>query len=46
VPLNGRRRFIGIVRGASDAGIDLEVEGALLSLAYVNMDKARLVPKL
>jgi ribosome maturation factor RimP len=46
VPLNGRRRFVGIVRGASDAGIDLEVEGALLSLAYVNMDKARLVPKL
>jgi ribosome maturation factor RimP len=46
VPLNGRRRFVGIVRGASDAGVDLEVDGALLSLAYVNMDKARLVPKL
>jgi ribosome maturation factor RimP len=46
VPLNGRRRFVGIVRGASDAGVDLEVDGVLLSLAYVNMDKARLVPKL
>jgi ribosome maturation factor RimP len=46
LPLNGRRRFVGIVRGASDEGIDLEVDGALVSLAYVNMDKARLVPKL
>jgi ribosome maturation factor RimP len=43
--LNGRRRFVGVVRSADDAGVDLEVEGALISLAYVNMDKARLVPK-
>jgi ribosome maturation factor RimP len=46
VPLNGRRRFVGVVRAASEAAVDLEVEGAVLSLAYVNMDKARLVPKL
>jgi ribosome maturation factor RimP len=46
VPLNGRRRFVGVVRAASDAAVDLEVDGAVLSLAYVNMDKARLVPKL
>jgi ribosome maturation factor RimP len=46
VPLDGRRRFVGVVRGASDAAVDLEVEGAVFSLAYVNMDKARLVPRL
>jgi ribosome maturation factor RimP len=46
VPLDGRRRFVGIVRAASDAGVDLEVDGVVLSLAYVNMDKARLVPQL
>jgi ribosome maturation factor RimP len=46
VPLNGRRRFVGVVRAASDAAVDLEVDGAVLSLAYVNMDRARLVPKL
>jgi ribosome maturation factor RimP len=45
-PLNGRRRFVGVVRSARDDGIDLEVDGALVSLAYVNMDKARLVPRL
>jgi len=46
VPLNGRRRFVGVVRAASDSGVDLEVDGALVSLEYLNMDKARLVPKL
>jgi len=46
VPLNGRRRLVGVVRAASDAAVDLEVDGTLLSLAYVNMDKARLVPEL
>jgi ribosome maturation factor RimP len=46
VPLNGRRRLVGVVRAASDVAVDLEVDGAVLSLAYVNMDKARLVPKL
>lgn len=45
-PLNGRRRFVGVVRGASDSSIDLEVDGGMVSLAYANMDKARLVPKL
>jgi ribosome maturation factor RimP len=44
VPLDGRRRFVGVVRGASDTGVDLEVDGTALSLAYVNMEKARLVP--
>lgn len=44
VPLNGRRRFVGVVRAASDAAVDLEVDGAVLSLAYVNIEKARLAP--
>ena len=46
VPLNGRRRFVGVVRSAGDAGVELEVDGAVVALEYVNMDKARLVPKL
>jgi len=46
VPLNGRRRFVGVVRGASEEGVELEVDGALVSLAFVNLDQARLVPKL
>jgi ribosome maturation factor RimP len=46
VPLNGRRRFVGVVRGASAADVDLEVDGTLMSFALVNLDKARLVPRL
>jgi ribosome maturation factor RimP len=46
VPLEGRRRFVGVVGAASDAAVDLEVEGATLSLAYVNIERARLVPDL
>jgi ribosome maturation factor RimP len=46
VPRDGRRRFVGVVRAASDEGIELEVEGALVSVAFSDMDKARLVPNL
>jgi ribosome maturation factor RimP len=46
VPLNGRRNFVGVVRGASADDVDLEVDGALMSFALANLDKARLVPKL
>jgi ribosome maturation factor RimP len=46
VPRDGRRRFVGVVRAASEAGVELEVEGALLSFAFSDMDKARLVPNL
>jgi ribosome maturation factor RimP len=46
VPIDGRRRFVGVLRGASEEGVDLEVDGTLVSFAFVNMDRARLVPKL
>ena len=45
VPENGRRRFVGVVRAASEQGIELEVDGALVSFAFVNVEKARLVPR-
>ena len=44
VPIQGRRNFVGILRGASDAELRLEVNGALLSLDLAQVDKARLVP--
>ncbi len=46
VPRDGRRRFVGVVRAASDEAVELEVEGALVSFAFSDMDKARLVPNL
>jgi ribosome maturation factor RimP len=46
VPVDGRKNFVGVLRGASDAQVELEVDGALLSLSLAQLDKARLVPNL
>jgi ribosome maturation factor RimP len=42
----GRRRFVGVLRGAQAGRVSLEVEGNLVSLALDEVDKARLVPEL
>jgi len=44
VPLEGRKNFVGVLRGANDSEIQLEVDGTLLSLSLSLVDKARLVP--
>ena len=44
VPIEGRKNFVGILRGASDAELSLEVDGALVSLEIAQVEKARLVP--
>jgi ribosome maturation factor RimP len=45
VPENGRRRFVGVVRAATEEGVELEVDGTLVSFPFVNVEKARLVPR-
>lgn len=45
-PVNGRRRFVGVVRRVVGEQVEIEVEGASLMVALENLDKARLVPKL
>jgi ribosome maturation factor RimP len=44
VPVQGRKNFVGILRGASEAELTLEVDGGLLSLDLAQVEKARLVP--
>lgn len=44
VPLNGRKNFVGVLRGAESGVLSLEVDGALLAITLANLDKARLVP--
>lgn len=44
VPLNGRKNFVGVLRGAESGVLSLEVDGALLAIELANLDKARLVP--
>ncbi len=46
LPLNGRKRFVGTLKGVADQAVLLEVEGTLVPLQVADLDKARLVPKL
>ena len=46
VPLNGRRRFVGKLQNVGEVGIELDVDGELVSIAFTDMDKARLVPNI
>jgi ribosome maturation factor RimP len=46
VPIQGRRNFVGVLRGADEREVRLEVDGALVSLALAQLDKARLVPNI
>jgi ribosome maturation factor RimP len=43
---SGRRRFAGVLRGARDGVATLEADGATLSLALADIERARLVPEL
>ena len=46
VPIQGRKNFVGILRGVSGLQLNLEVDGAILSLDLAQVEKARLVPNL
>ena len=43
---SGRRRFIGVLRGADEANVALELEGQTVRLALNDIERARLVPEL
>jgi len=46
VPIQGRRNFVGVLRGADEHEVRLEVDGALLTLELAQLAKARLVPNI
>ena len=46
VPLNGRKRFTGILRGLNADQLALEVDGTTVALKLGDIDKARLMPEL
>lgn len=45
-PLAGQRRFAGVIRGANDTQIELDMDGQSVMLEFSNIDTARLVPSL
>ena len=44
--MNGRRRFIGKLQNVGEVGIELDVDGELVSIAFSDIDKARLDPNI
>lgn len=46
LPLNGRRRFVGKLQNVGEVGIELDVDGELVSIAFSEIDKARLIPNI
>ena len=42
----GRRKFVGVLRGADEGRVNLELEGRLVALALEDLERAKLVPEL
>jgi ribosome maturation factor RimP len=43
---SGRRRFVGVLRGAGEGQVELDVDGQRVALALDEVERARLVPEL
>lgn len=44
--VSGRRRLVGLLRGLAGEMVELEVDGAPMSVDLSNIERARLVPKI
>ncbi len=45
MPIEGRKNFVGVLKGFADGNVTIEVEGVLFNISLSNVDKARLVPE-
>ena len=43
---SGRRRYVGVLRGAEAGRVEIELEGQMVALELDNVERARLVPEL
>ena len=46
IPINGRKRVAGVLQNVREDGFQLDIDGELLSIAFANINKARLVPNI
>lgn len=44
IPVEGQRKFVGVLGSVQDGILELEVDGVLKTFAMDNIEKARLVP--
>jgi ribosome maturation factor RimP len=45
-PLEGRKRFTGVLRGLTDGVLQLEMDGVMVAIPLAEVDSARLAPVL
>jgi ribosome maturation factor RimP len=45
MPIEGRKNFIGLLKGVDDGDLLVDVEGVIVKIALTNIDKARLAPE-
>ena len=45
MPIEGRKNFLGILKGVDSGDLLIDVEGVMFKIALSNIDKARLVPE-
>lgn len=45
IPIEGRKNFVGILRGLKQGELSIECEGLVQKIALTNIDKARLAPE-
>ena len=43
---SGRKRFVGVLRGAGGGRVEIELDGQLVALELEGIERARLVPEL
>lgn len=43
---SGRRKFVGVLRGAQAGQVSMELEGQVVQLALDDVDRAKLIPEL
>ncbi|HVY06673.1 MAG TPA: ribosome maturation factor RimP [Burkholderiales bacterium] len=46
MPLNGRRKFMGVLRNVGASGFDLDADGDVVKIAFADVEKARLIPNI
>ncbi len=45
MPIEGRKNFLGILKGVDEGDLLIDVEGVIFKIALTNIDKARLAPE-
>ncbi len=46
IPINGRKRVAGVLQNVRGDGFELNVDGEMLTIAFADINKARLVPNI